>query len=195
MEQYLAAFVNHRQDDWSDWLDLAEFIQNDHLHAGTKQTPFFTNYGFHPWKGQRNPFQSKHPASTEFVNRLHEVQDEAKAALELARQVMKEFYDRKKGRSKSYQTGDLVWLEGKHLNSLRPTKKFSDKRYGPFKILQAIGSASFRFGLPASCANVHPVFNEVLLSPYHPPAFPRQLIPPAPPTNYIAGHADYAAEH
>jgi len=78
MEQYLAAFVNHRQDDWSEWLDLAEFIQNDHFHAGTKQTPFLTNYGFHPWKGQKNPFQSKHPASTEFVNRLHEIKTKPK---------------------------------------------------------------------------------------------------------------------
>src|SRR5260370_10487709 len=93
----------------------------------------------------------------------------------------------KKGRSTSSQTGDLVWLEGKYLNSLRPTKKFSDKRYGPFKILQAIGSSSFRLELPASWTNVHPVFNEVLLSPYYPPAFPGQLVPPAPPAIDVAG--------
>ena len=38
-KQYLAAFTNYHQDDWSDWLDIAEFVQNDHEHTATKQTP------------------------------------------------------------------------------------------------------------------------------------------------------------
>ena len=44
-EQFLAAFVNYRQDDWSDWLDIAEFTQNDHIHSATRNTPFYLNYG------------------------------------------------------------------------------------------------------------------------------------------------------
>src|SRR5882757_10555943 len=50
-KQFLAAFVNYHQDDWSEWLDIAEFTQNDHEHTTTKQTPFYLVYGRHPWKG------------------------------------------------------------------------------------------------------------------------------------------------
>jgi len=49
-EQYLQHY-QLSQDDWSDWLDIAEFMQNDHEHTATKQTPFYLVYGQHPWKG------------------------------------------------------------------------------------------------------------------------------------------------
>ena len=29
IEQYLRVFVNHRQDDWAEWLPLAEFCQSN----------------------------------------------------------------------------------------------------------------------------------------------------------------------
>ncbi|KAF7762598.1 hypothetical protein Agabi119p4_9191 [Agaricus bisporus var. burnettii] len=51
IETYLRAFINYRQDDWTRWLPMAEFHYNDKTHATTGQTPFFLNYGFHPWKG------------------------------------------------------------------------------------------------------------------------------------------------
>jgi len=51
IEQYLRQFVNHRQDDWKEWLAVGEFAYNDSTHAATHQTPFFLNYGQHPWKG------------------------------------------------------------------------------------------------------------------------------------------------
>ena len=29
VEQFLCLFMNHRQDDWYDWLAIAEFAYND----------------------------------------------------------------------------------------------------------------------------------------------------------------------
>jgi transposase InsO family protein len=51
VEAYLRTFINYRQNDWSKWLPTAEFQYNDKVHSGTKQSPFFLNYGLHPWKG------------------------------------------------------------------------------------------------------------------------------------------------
>ena len=51
IKQYLRIFVNHRQDDWSEWLSLAEFSYNDKIHSSTSYSPFYLNSGFHPWKG------------------------------------------------------------------------------------------------------------------------------------------------
>jgi len=51
IEQYLRAFMNFHQDDWVDWLPLAEFASNNTASETTGVSPFFANYGFHPKLG------------------------------------------------------------------------------------------------------------------------------------------------
>ena len=46
MERYLRAYVNYQQDDWFDWLLMAEFASNASESASTKLSPFFVNNGF-----------------------------------------------------------------------------------------------------------------------------------------------------
>jgi transposase InsO family protein len=48
MEQYLRVFVNHQQDDWVQWLFLAEFAANNGVSESTKCTPFFAVQGEDP---------------------------------------------------------------------------------------------------------------------------------------------------
>jgi len=45
LEQYLRVFINHRQEQWPDWLGTAEFTYNNKVHAATKTLPFKANYG------------------------------------------------------------------------------------------------------------------------------------------------------
>jgi hypothetical protein len=40
--------MNFRQNDWVDWLPLAEFALNNAVSEITGFFPFFTNYGFNP---------------------------------------------------------------------------------------------------------------------------------------------------
>jgi RNase H-like domain found in reverse transcriptase/Integrase zinc binding domain len=40
MEQYLRSYINYQQDDWLDWLPLAEFAYNNSRQATTEQSPF-----------------------------------------------------------------------------------------------------------------------------------------------------------
>lgn len=51
IEQYLQVFTNFMQDDWADWLSLAEFSYNDKVHTMTGFSPFYTMLGFHMQKG------------------------------------------------------------------------------------------------------------------------------------------------
>jgi len=51
VEHYLQVFTNHHQNDWTEWLVLAKFSYNDQVQASTNFSPFFLNYGCHPWKG------------------------------------------------------------------------------------------------------------------------------------------------
>jgi transposase InsO family protein len=48
METYLRIFCGQRQQDWVEWLPLAEFAYNNHTHPTTGTSPFYANYGYHP---------------------------------------------------------------------------------------------------------------------------------------------------
>ena len=48
LEQYLRAYVNYQQDNWTELLTLAEFAYNNSKQEMIKHTPFFANYGYHP---------------------------------------------------------------------------------------------------------------------------------------------------
>ena len=45
LEQYIRLFCNERQDDWDEWLPMAEFAYNNHVHSSTQHTPFYLNHG------------------------------------------------------------------------------------------------------------------------------------------------------
>src|SRR5258708_202302 len=48
LEQYLQAYTNYQQDDWSSLLPLAEFAYNNTMNKTTGVSLFFTNKGYHP---------------------------------------------------------------------------------------------------------------------------------------------------
>jgi len=45
LEQYLRMFIDHRQEQWLEWLETAEFAYNNKVHTGTKVSPFKANTG------------------------------------------------------------------------------------------------------------------------------------------------------
>src|SRR6202045_3789128 len=63
IEVYLRAYVDHLQDDWAEWLSTAEFALNNCEHSATGQTPFFLEYGRHPWNGGIRPPTEVNPAA------------------------------------------------------------------------------------------------------------------------------------
>ena len=48
---FLWHYVNYQQDNWMDWLLVAEFQYTDKNHAATGKTLFKLNFGRHSWKG------------------------------------------------------------------------------------------------------------------------------------------------
>jgi transposase InsO family protein len=172
VETFLRHFCTVEQDDWASWLAVAEFQYNDKAHSATQHTPFYLNYGRHPWKGDahREPSQ---PAVEDFVKDLERARSEVKGALEEARDRMRTNYDRHRNQARTYQPGDKVFLEATNISTTQPSKKLAAKRYGPFAIKEKIGDGAYRLDLPSNWA-IHPVINEMLLTPYHSPAFPNQ---------------------
>jgi len=44
LEQYLRMFIDHRQEQWPEWLKTAEFAYNNKTHSSTRTSPFKANY-------------------------------------------------------------------------------------------------------------------------------------------------------
>ena len=44
LEQYLRMFIDHRKEQWPEWLGIAEFAYNNKAHSSTQTTPFKANY-------------------------------------------------------------------------------------------------------------------------------------------------------
>ena len=57
-------------------------------------------------------------------------------------------------------------------------KKLAEKRYGPFEILELIPPSSYHLKLPSTWKGIHPVFNEILLTPFKPPLATQSKVAP-----------------
>ena len=84
---------------------------------------------------------------------------------------MARYYDQNQGEAVIYKPGDLVWLDGKDLQTDRPSKKLAEKQYGPFKVTKVVSPNAYQMDLPLSM-KIHPVFNTVKLSPSHQDTIP-----------------------
>ncbi len=195
VEKYLRIFVNHLQTNWAEWLSLATFVHNNWTHCSTGKSLFKVNYGYNPHilpgTKPQAPFWT--PASTTFVSKMQEVHVEAKCSLEKAANQMKAQYDKKKWPAINYKPGNKVWLNTTNLHLPWPKKKLTDKRMGPFEITAKKGASAYMLKLLTSW-HIYLTFNEVLLTPYHPPAFPNQEQPPPPLPDLIDGAEHYEVE-
>ncbi len=195
IEKYLHIFVNYQQNDWTDWLPLAEFAHNNRVHSATGKSPFLVLYGRNPCliPDASNYYSISNPAAEEFITTMSDIHRETHDALQKAAANMKHQYDKKKTSSHDYQVGDKVWLDSTNLHLPRPKKKLDNKHVGPFTILNKVGAATYKLKLPTHW-KIHPHFNEKLLTPYILPAFPNQEVPPAPPPDLINDEEEFEIE-
>ncbi|KAG0161666.1 hypothetical protein PDIDSM_5299, partial [Penicillium digitatum] len=182
LEQYLRAYVSYLQDDWSEWLPLAEFTANSHYPESTRVSPFYANYGFHPRIGFEPSQPASHPATRDaekFATRMQELTEYVRAEI-LSAQARYEEQTNRHRAPRRYRPGQLVWLNARNIRTLRPQKKLDWKNLGPFKVLEAISAHAYKLELPASM-KIHPVFNVSLLQPAATNPVNGQVTEPAPP--------------
>ena len=195
VEQYLQLYVNHHQTDWSEWLSIAEFAHNQTTSSATNFSPFILNYGQQPRSSYAQKLKHRNPAASEFIEEMKSTQQVAKSALKMAAYDMKRFHDQKVRPLVKYQPGDLILLEATNIHTERPSKKLNDKHYGPFQIIKKEGLASYHLKLDKTWHNIHPVFHECLLHPYHSGEFLLQQTKPPLPPEIISGVEEAEIEY
>ena len=89
LEQYLRMSVNHRQNNWSEWLATAEFAFNNKVHTAMKMSLFQVNYGREPRMGFDIRKKGKNEKAEEFVKEIKERHEEARTALVKSQEEMK----------------------------------------------------------------------------------------------------------
>ena len=81
LEQYLRIYVSHRQNNWLEWLAIAEFAFNNKVHTATKTSPFQVNYRREPRMDFDIRKKGKNEKAEEFAREMKERHEEAKVAL------------------------------------------------------------------------------------------------------------------
>ena len=194
LEQYLRLFTSERQDDWVDLLSMAEFQYNNHIHTSTQQTPFLLDCGQHPRMG----FEPKQPARIEAVNeftdRMKLALEEAKAALNKAKDDMARYYNHRRLPTPTYKPGDKVYLDASDIRTTRPSRKLSHRQLGPYIVEAQVAKNAYRLRLPQAMGRLHPVFNVVKLTPAPADPIPGRHPKPPPPPELVDGEEEYEVE-
>src|SRR5882724_114710 len=115
VEQFLQLFVNQRQDDWDEWLSIAEFTCNNWVHTSTHSSPFMLDTGQHPRLGVELLRESHLETLNDFASRMEKATEEAHSALAQAADDMARFYDAHRRKAPLYEVGDRVWLNGHNI--------------------------------------------------------------------------------
>jgi len=143
LEQYLRMFIDHRQEQWPEWLGTAEFAYNNKVQTSTKVSPFKANNGQDPRMGFELRKKGKFEEANKFVKRMQEIQGEVKAALSKAQEDMKKYADRHRGEVEEYRVGDLVLLSTKDLKYQmvgRRMEKLTERFVGPYKVKSIVST-------------------------------------------------------
>ena len=72
------------------------------MQTSTKVSPFKANSGRDPWMGFELRKKGKFEEANKFVERMQEIQEEAKAVLGKVQEDMKRYVDRHKGEVEAY---------------------------------------------------------------------------------------------
>ena len=180
LEQYLRVFIDHRQEQWPDWLGTAEFVYNNKIHTATKISPFKANYGQDPRIGFEGRRKGKYKVAGKFVERMKKIQEEAKAVLEKAQEKIKKSVNRKREEGEEYRVEDLVLLSTKDLKwqmKGRRLEKLIESFVGPSKVKGIVSSNTIELELPKSI-KIHPVVNVSRVWLYKPQVEGQKKIPP-----------------
>jgi len=106
-----------------------------------------------PRMGFEGRKKRKYAGVEKFVEKMKEIQEEAKAALGKAQADMKKYADKKRSDVEEYKVGDLVMLSTKDLKYQmvrRRTEKLTERFIGPYKVKEIISSNAVKLELPST---------------------------------------------
>jgi hypothetical protein len=115
LEQYLHIHCNYQQDDWSNWLPVAEFAYNNAESSATGTTPFFANKGYHPKLPTYPDRLSTSHATHKFITNLADVHAQLCENLAIMQQRTQLSADAARTPAPTLSIGDKVFLRAEFI--------------------------------------------------------------------------------
>ncbi|PTQ26556.1 hypothetical protein MARPO_0998s0001 [Marchantia polymorpha] len=135
-------------------LSQAKFAYNNTVHASTKVSLFYANYGYHPRFNFEFSGDSVHSSAELSVKLIERIQQELKQT------------DCQCKEHPDFKIEDKLWLLRKRTVATHSCAKLDYKHLRPFQIIQLVGPLACRLDL-LSRFRIHDVFHVSLLEPYH----------------------------
>ena len=118
-------------------MGTAEFAYNNKIHSSTRMLLFKANYGQDLRMGFKGRKKGKYEGAERFVEKMKEIQEEAKAVLGKVQEEIKKYVNRKQAKANDYRVGNLVMLRTKDLKYQmvrRRTEKLMERFVSPYRI-------------------------------------------------------------
>jgi len=137
--------VDYNLSNWLDLLPSAEFAYNNQAYEGIKESPFFLEYSRHLRAGPILVKESLQRDLNNLTYKRQEALEQAKAALTLAAERMKWYYDQKV-QSVLFKVGNKVLLNLKDYQTMERALQPWYKE--PFKIIEKLSLVMFQLRIP-----------------------------------------------
>ncbi len=168
IKQYLRFFCLYMQNDWSKWLLMIEFIDNNVLFSVIFVTLFFMNKSFHSHMSfDSNIIEYESTCERLQINRVKNISEQMNKTLIFAREALikirKQMMNQaNKHRKKiNYKIESRVFLNERNIITARLFKKLNDKMLNSFQIINLIDSF-YKLKL-LETMHIHDVFQSELL--------------------------------
>ena len=183
LEGYLRCFAHSCPTKWVQWLSLVEYWYNTSLHSALGKSPFEVLYGSSPRHFGLSPDSAcSQPDLQAWLQDRQLMQTLLRQHLERVRLRMKHQADKKRS-ERSFAVGDRVYLKLQPYvqSSVAPRAhhKLLFKYYGPYEVLERIGTVAYRLNLPAT-SRIHLVIHVSQLKKAIGPHVTLQSVLPSP---------------
>ena len=148
MEAYIRAFVNFEQDNWAEFLPMAEFAYNNVKNTSMGYTPFELNCGFYPPASYHKDVNlcSRSKSVNKLANELRKLMTVYKKNLKHAQKLQKQHQNRAI-KPKSYTPDNKVSLNSKYIKTKR-NQKLEAKFFESFWVLNLVSKQANKIELP-----------------------------------------------